>query len=219
MALLIFLVPNFLVQGEEIKKVCIVYFTGYGCGDDCGLTDTLMDGLLSEYAGNLVSITYYVDSSQENQNVFQAYKNTYGLPQNVPIVLFGKNEYFQGIDDIYKYTESKIFSFLQMNGTNCPLDSGYIPPSQLGSVNLPGQPEVQIGGVNKTESDKNDGKTENITRERGGSGAAGQYPFLGIFAVDEPIKESLLSLVIIVVVLIVIGLIVLYIWEKSQESL
>lgn len=208
--------PGISAQEEETNEVCLVYFTSHDCGDDCGLTDTFMDGLMSEYAGNLISITYYIDTSQDNQNVFRIYRNTYGLPQDVPIVLFGKNDYLQGITNIYENTETRIFSFLQMNGTNCPLDSGYVPPSQIDSANLPGQPQVRISGANATETG---GEREGLLPENGGdSGASGQNPLLEFFTVGAPITENLLSMIIIAAALIAVGIIVFFIWERSQES-
>jgi hypothetical protein len=218
-----------LVQGvsaqEKSGDVCLVYFTSHACGDDCWLTDTFMDGLLSEYAGNLISITYYVDSSQENQNVFQTYRSAYGLPQDVPMVLFGKDDYLQGIDGIYSNTELKILGFLDINGTNCPLDSGYVHPSQLSAGNLPGQPQINIIiGANNTKTTGKDGSGTGIVPTENGSGendsaAAGQNPLIWIFTVDEPARESLLSLIIIIVVLILVGIMVFVILGKSQESL
>jgi hypothetical protein len=217
-----------LAQGvsaqEKSVGVCLVYFTSNSCGDDCRLTDTFMGGLLNEYTGNLTSITYYVDASQENLDVFGAYRANYNLPQGVPIVLFGRDDYLQGISDIYENAERKIFGFMLMNGTNCPLDSGYVPPSQLSAGNLPGQPQINvIGADNAKTGGKDGGGTGVLPEENGngenGSGAAGQNPLTDIFTFEEPTKESLLSLVIIIAVLVVVGLVVFYIWGKSQESL
>lgn len=135
---MLFLVSNVRAQGNE---VCLVYFTGYACGDDCGLTDTFMGGLMYEYL-NLTAIKYNIDAGQGNMDVFDAYRETYGLPNNVPLVLFGENDYLLGKNDIYRNTEIKILSFLNQDGTNCPLESGYVPPSSLNPSDLPGQAEV-----------------------------------------------------------------------------
>jgi hypothetical protein len=167
-ALFLLLVPNVPAQENE---VCLVYFTGYSCGDECGLTDTLMDGLINEYSNSLTAIRYYVDASQENANVFQAYRRTYNLPSSIPMVLFGKDDYLAGKDSIYSNTEEKIFGFLKQNGTNCPLDSGYVPPSSLNPESLPGQADVfesQGGEENAEEEDNGDGAAEVIPTEEGG---------------------------------------------------
>ncbi len=199
------------------KEVCLVYFTSNGCGDDCELTDTFMDGLMDEYTVNLTTITYYVDAGQENANIFGAYRANYNLPPEVPIVLFGEDDYLQGIDGIYENAEMKIFGFLQMNGTNCPLDSGYVPASRLGAGDLPGQPEVRIGGSAEEAGKPGAGGEGN--NDDGFGDATGQNggDILGvIFALDEPAKESLFSLAIVVAVLVVIALAVLFIWQKAQ---
>jgi hypothetical protein len=213
-----------LAQGvsaqEKSGEVCLVYFTSHGCGDDCRLTDTFMDGLLSEYAGNLISITYYVDSSQDNQNVFQAYRSVYGLPQDVPMVLFGKDDYLQGIDGIYSNTESKILGFLDVNGTNCPLDSGYAAPGQVSAASLPGSAEISIAG----QQNPHEVNKENDTDGQQGQNDMGIPPGNvngsgDIFDINEPMKESILSIAVIGTVLIIVAIILIYIWEKMQEPL
>ena len=90
--------------------------------------------------------------------------------------------------------------------------------------NLPGQPQINvIGADNAKTGGKDGGGTGVLPEENGngenGSGAAGQNPLTDIFTFEEPTKESLLSLVIIIAVLVVVGLVVFYIWGKSQESL
>ncbi|UCC91567.1 MAG: hypothetical protein JSV39_04645 [Candidatus Aenigmatarchaeota archaeon] len=50
---LVLFFPAFASAQEN--EVCLVYFTGTVCGDDCGLTDTFMDGLMYEYM-NLTAI-------------------------------------------------------------------------------------------------------------------------------------------------------------------
>jgi hypothetical protein len=149
---MLLLVPSVLAQENE---VCLVYFTGYACGDDCGLTDTFMDGLINEYSYMLTAIRYYTDASQENENIFEAYRYTYDLPSGIPLVLFGENDYLLGRNDIYKNTESKILTFLNQNGTNCPLESGYIPPGDLNPSDLPGEVEV-FESEEPAEEDENE---------------------------------------------------------------
>jgi hypothetical protein len=204
----------------EEKYVCLVYFTSHGCGDDCGLTDTFMDGLLSEYNNSLISIAYYVDASQENQNVFQAYRNAYILPQNVPMVLFGKGDYLQGINDIYANTEAKIFSFLQMNGTNCPLEIGYVPPSQLIPGSLPGNPQIMSPGKKTGESTGNeDGglKPAPPTDNRSLAERGNQEPFVPF--VEHMNEESFHSLIIVLVAVVLVLSIGFILWWKSQMKM
>jgi hypothetical protein len=218
MIISVFLTSFAMAQENETKDVCLVYFTSHGCGDDCGLTDTFMDGLMNEYRGNLISIIYYTDDSPQNRDVFEAYRMTYNLPQDTPIVLFGKDDYLQGKNNVYANTELKIFDFLQMNGTNCPLDSGYVPPSQLNVASLPGSPQIRTSGAGQQNA--TDGQTaitekhgDNVSSENGTNNPS------ELFIMNEPMRESVLSFAIIGIVLIIVAIIVIYIWKKTQESL
>jgi hypothetical protein len=199
-------------QSDE-KEVCLVYFTSTECGDDCRLTDTFIEGLLDEYSGNMTSITYFVDASGENAYVFEVYRKNYNLPQNLPLVLFGKDDYLQGIDDIYENTEDRVFVFLQMNGTNCPLDSGFVPPRKLNPSMLRGQAEIRTGDKGAVGQGSN---KEVNPRENGSTVSEGQNPFYDIFIGEEPVKESLLSLLIIAIAAIAVAVAALFAWQKSQ---
>ncbi len=101
-----------------------------------------MNGLIREYSDSLVAIKYNIDSSEENKNIFEAYRKTYELPSSIPLLLFGKNDYLIGRGEIYGKAEAKIFAYLRQNGTNCPLESGYVPPAELTENELPGEPEL-----------------------------------------------------------------------------
>jgi hypothetical protein len=209
------------VAQEDEKYVCLIYFTSRSCGDDCGLTDTFLNGLMKEYEGNLFSITYQVDASQENQEVFNAFGNKYDFPPSVPILLFGKDDFLAGKDNIYAGGEDKILGFLNANGTNCPLESGFIPPAQLGGANLPGQPQINVIGAGNATTIGNDAGGKEVVpngngKDENGSSAAGQNPLALIFTFDEPAKESFLSLIIIIVVLIVVGFVVLIVLGRTQ---
>lgn len=144
-------------EGDGVwSDVCLVYFTGTVCGDDCGLTDTFMDGLMYEYL-NLTAIKYNIDASQGNMDVFGAYRETYGLPNEVPLVLFGVGDYLLGKNDIYRNTETKILSFLNQDGTNCPLETRHVPPGELDPEILPGDPEIlesEVGEIGEGEGDE-----------------------------------------------------------------
>ena len=157
--LIILLVMLILMPGvfAQEGQVCVVYFTSNACGNECRLTDSFMEGLENEYHDELTSITYYVDVSQENTNIFKAYSQNYGFPEGVPLVLFGKGEYFYGKNSIYDNTEQKIFYYINRNGTNCPLESGYVPPSGLDPGGLPGDADVSISqGITDSEEDEDD---------------------------------------------------------------
>jgi hypothetical protein len=217
--ILALLISHTAAAQDEGVEVCLVYFTGYSCGDDCMLTDTFMDGLMSEYTGNLTAIVYYIDI-QGNANVFQAYRRTYDLPDSVPLVLFGSNDYLLGIDNIYHNTESKILSFIDMNGTNCPLDSGYVPPWQVGAGSLPGQVIIlTTGGQLKRDDNIKDNSAPGDQSKGNISSGNETNKTDDMFELNEPMKESVFSLVIIGIVLVVVAAIIIYVWTRTQESL
>ena len=142
------MVPNVLAQESE---VCLVYFMENDC-DECGLIDSHIDGLINEYTTKLIAIKYNIDIGQ-NGDIFEAYRYTYGLPSQTPMILFGKNDYLVGMYEIYQNSEKKIYDFITANGTNCPLESGYIPPSDLKPSDLPGQAEILQSEISEEEGD------------------------------------------------------------------
>ncbi|MCX6817913.1 MAG: hypothetical protein NTU57_03570 [Candidatus Aenigmarchaeota archaeon] len=217
--ILAILISHAAAAQEGGTEVCLVYFTSYACGDDCSLTDTFMDGLMSEYTGNLTAIVYYTDV-QGNANVFQAYRRTYNLPDSVPLVLFGSNNYLLDIDNIYQNTESKILDFIDANGTNCPLDSGYVPPWQVGAGSLPGQAMILTTGgqLKRDDIKKNNTVPADESKENISSGNETDKTE-NVFELNEPMKETVFSLVIIGIVLMVVAAIIIYVWDKTQESL
>lgn len=198
----VFLIPNVLAQENE---VCLVYFSGYACGDDCGLTDTFMDGLVNEYSQMLTAIRYYVDASQENTNLFEAYQNTYGLPSGVPLVLFGKGDYILGKNDIYANTESRILSFMVQSGTNCPLESGYVPPGEVNPDSLPGQADFFPSEGLDEEDQEGEGDQEGEEEGNGGETVPGGKELdIGSIIEDLPWFKDFNTLLIVAAVLIIV---------------
>ncbi|MCK5023636.1 MAG: hypothetical protein KAS04_05660 [Candidatus Aenigmarchaeota archaeon] len=139
--LLILLTFVIIVPTVSAEEVCVVYFTASTCGDRCVLTDSFMEGLINEYSDVLAAIKYDV-SVPGNMDVFGAYKYNYGISSDVPVVLFGQNDYFADKTDIFKNTEARIMELIAENGSNCPLTSGSIPPASAGAASLPGNPQV-----------------------------------------------------------------------------
>jgi|GEM_PF-2053870 len=154
---LVFVLITVTNVSAQVSDVCIVYFTGDVCGDDCKLTDSFMDGLINEYTENLVAIKYNIDLSQENKNIFEAYRRTYGIPSEVPLVLFGKSDYISGMYNIFRNAEPRIYNFISANGTNCPLDSGYVPPDEVNLDMLPGNPELYESETEEIPEEDEDG--------------------------------------------------------------
>jgi len=216
-AALMFFVWPVLAQEQEGKEVCLVYFTSQGCGDDCGLTNTFMDSLINEYPGNMTSIKYQIDASEANRNVFEAYRYTYNLPSSVPMVLFGKDDYLLGKVDIYANAENKILKFMMANGTNCPLDSGYVPPSLLGSQSLPGNPQVTgRRGENKTGAVVEGDEEETPSDGNGFDKTTPIVPGLQLFSQSD--HESMFSFFLIILTGVAVSAIVIYSWIKMQDT-
>ncbi|UCC91568.1 MAG: hypothetical protein JSV39_04650 [Candidatus Aenigmatarchaeota archaeon] len=96
-------------------------------------------------------------------DVFEAYRETYGLPNDVPLVLFGIDDYLLGKNDIYRNTETKILGFINQNGTNCPLETRQVPSGELDPEILPGDPEIlesEIGEVDEGDDGEEEEETE-----------------------------------------------------------
>ncbi len=189
--------PAFASAQEN--DVCLVYFTGTVCGDDCGLTDTFMDGLMYEYL-NLIAIKYNIDASQGNMDVFGAYRETYGLPNEVPIVLFGVGDYLQGKNDIYRNTETKILSFLNQDGSNCPLESGYAPPGEVSSIILPGDPEILESEI----QDMGDGEEVEEGDENGGGIVIGWEEVDIVSAVQDLLESEYFPTLVLLTAMFII---------------
>jgi hypothetical protein len=204
----IFLVLFFvLIMATNVsaqEDVCIVYFTGEACGDDCRLTDSFIDGLINEYRENLLAIKYNIDLSQENKNIFEAYRTSYNLPSEVPLVLFGENDYISGMHNIFRNTEPRVYNLISANGTNCPLDSGYVPPSEVNPDMLPGEPEVYEGENGETPEDV----TEDL---EGADEKTNETPPVYLENIEKVFRgdQLFLVLLILVVVLTAVFLIIL----------
>jgi hypothetical protein len=201
-------VPNARAQGNE---VCLVYFEANNC-EDCLLSERLLDGLINEYVYVLTAIKYNIDSPPENKNVFEAYRRAYNLPSGVPLVLFGKDDYLYGKTSIYRYAEWKILDFLSQNGTNCPLESGYVPPDEVNIEILIGQPELH----ENIEAPYEEGEEEGLAGEEG----RGWMPFpLDLRGIERMCREDPLLLASLVIILfLVVSLVSLFIKSMRKPS-
>ncbi|NIO22395.1 MAG: hypothetical protein GTN38_00015 [Candidatus Aenigmarchaeota archaeon] len=205
----LFLVTFFLAGisnvSAQVNDVCLVYFTGDACGDECRLTDSFVDGLIGEYSENLVAIKYNIDTSQENKAIFEAYRRAYNLPSGVPLVLFGENDYLLGRSAVYRNAESKIYGFIRTNGTNCPLESGYVPPGEVNSDMLPGDPEFYESG----EAPEEGGEGETSSETEGGNKTTETTTPIDLGDIQRIYEEDPILIFIVVAVLILIFLIFL----------
>jgi thiol-disulfide isomerase/thioredoxin len=206
--ILIASIPNAHAQGNE---VCLVYFEADNC-EDCILTERLLDGLINEYVYVLTAIKYNIDSPPENKNVFEAYRRAYNLPSGVPLVLFGKDDYLRGKTSIYQNTEEKILGFISQNGTNCPLESGYVPPGEVNIEILPGQPELHENIEAPSE-----GGEEGL---EGGEEGKGWIPFpLDLRGIERMYREDPLLLTSLVIIFfLVVSLVALFVRSIRKQS-
>jgi len=195
--LFLIVAPNVSAQEGE---VCIVYFTGDACGDDCKLTDSFMDGLINEYIENLLAIKYNIDLSQENKNIFEAYRRTYNLPHEVPLLLFGENDYISGMYNIFRNAEPKIYGLISTNGTNCPLDSGYVPPGNVDPEVLPGDPEVYESDEGESPGEGEGGSDSETGEEEKGE----DFP-VDLEDIERILREDQTFLVLLILVAVLIA--------------
>jgi hypothetical protein len=192
----------------QVSDVCIVYFTGESCGDDCRLTDSFMDGLINEYTENLVAIKYNIDLSQENKNIFGAYRRTYGIPSEVPLVLFGKGEYISGMYNIFRNVEPRIYNLISANGTNCPLDSGYVPPGEVNLDMLPGDPELY-------ESENGEIPEDGGEDLEGGDEKTNETPPVDLGDFEKVFKgDQLFLFLLIIVVVLTAGFLIILVKKR-----
>jgi hypothetical protein len=208
--LLVLLLPY--TSAQEQKEVCLVYFVSHTCGDACGLTDEFMSGLINEYFGRLVAIKYYIDANPESIKMFEAYRKTYNLPYDVPLVLFGKDDYLQGVEEIYNQTEKRVFDLLEMNGTNCPLESGYVPAKELKPEVLPGSPEILIGNMSLNEEENKTGILEINESEMNKT----EETSFDLILLEEEKKETIFSLILILSSLCVVAIAIFFLWKSRK---
>lgn len=210
--ILIIILSGFLsipYAGAQNSQVCLVYFTRSDC-DDCGMIDTHLDGLINEYSNILTVIKYNIEISQENMDVFGAYRNRYGLPSETPMVLFGADNYLVGMDDIYAESEIRIIDFIVKNGTNCPLESGYVAPSQLNPVNIPGEFEIfESTGVEETEGDPGEGGNQSDRETGEEEGDQDGTPDM-VSMIRESLESADLPLMvmILIIIILIIGIVI-----------
>ncbi|NIO21443.1 MAG: hypothetical protein GTN76_12060 [Candidatus Aenigmarchaeota archaeon] len=200
------------VSAQE-SVVCIVYFTGDVCGDECKLTDSFMGGLINEYLDNLVAIKYNIDLSQENKNIFEAYGRTYNIPTEVPLVLFGRDDYISGMYNIFGNAEPKIYSLIIANGTNCPLESGYVPPGQVNPDDLPGEPEFYESETPEEDGEEDGGETPNGIKDENKTGGI-TIP-TNLEDIQRIYEEDPLFLILVVVAIILIITLVIVFVKRS----
>lgn len=207
------------VSAQE-KEVCLVYLTGNVCGDECRLTDSFMDGLINEYSENLVTIKYNIDISQENKNIFEAYRSAYNLPSGVPLILFGKNDYISGMYNIFRNAEPRIYSLIKANGTNCPLKSGYIPPGSLNPDDLPGEPEFYEGEEETPEEpdkEEGDGDDDLVVDENGRDTTQIPTP-IDLKGIQEIYGKDPLFLILLVIVVILVAVLAVMFIKRVRKS-
>lgn len=215
--ILLLLMPILMAPGVLAQEggVCLVYFTSYACGDECRYTDTFMDGLVNEYSEELTAIRYFVDAGEENSGIFQAYQERYGLPSTVPVVLFGENKYFSGMQSIFSNCENTVYDLITKNGSNCPLESGYVPPSSISPGGLPGQAEIfQPERPTEDGGDGFDGSEGG--NDNGGAPESPAGDFASVFKEVVESEEFPLWVMVAAVFILIIVLVALFMGREPQ---
>jgi hypothetical protein len=119
--------------------VCLVYFTGIGCGH-CEMTAPLVLEQLPRDYPNLVVIEYEIYGKAENTLVFDEYVATYGTEYRIPLIVFGEDRYLTDYAPISDNVRSMIG---EAAANPCPLIDGSSQDfGSLDITSLPGYPTI-----------------------------------------------------------------------------
>ena len=187
------------------QEVCFVYFTA-DCLN-CYVADSHVESVKTS-SNKVVVIKYNVDDPSVNMNVLNAYKDTYQVDFNRPLVLFGMYDALRGMDDIRVGLQERVDYLLTQEGNVCPLvDGTFTDPATIDDVSLPGEPEILVI-VTPKEPDANvtDNRTGEESPEEQEPQEAPLYPepLKFIEDVEEYVKEpeNFFTLMIVVFVII-----------------
>ena len=118
---------------------CAVYFSGVGC-PHCAKVDTvLFKETLKKYP-NLVVIDYEIQQDKENAPLLSQYHQNYGSDLRIPLLIFGKNNFFLGDQPILENLDKT----LQLSMSNsCALANGEaVSFENLDIAGLPANPKI-----------------------------------------------------------------------------
>ena len=137
---LVFLICLFLgshsVQAAE--STCFVYFTGIGC-PHCAKVDPVLEKL-AKSKPELKIIEYEIYQNKENAPLLTQYNQAYQSGLGIPLIIFGKDDFFAGDVSILKNLEANLEA---ARGNPCPLPDGTaVNFEDLAMTSLPGKPKI-----------------------------------------------------------------------------
>lgn len=194
LVLIVFLFFMIFVYSDFVSAqnadVCVIFFTGVNCSE-CDYVSYLIYES-PDYAGNLTVIEYELNEHPENIPIAQQYISEYDLhfsmPEDIPVLLFGYDNYLKGKDETIECLKGKIGSLIIQGGNECPTVTGSsVSPENLGSgggngggANFPGSPAIQkiegrgqmpnIATEPEADEDGGDGSVKNQNNLTSGTG-------------------------------------------------
>jgi thiol-disulfide isomerase/thioredoxin len=124
------------VKADE--STCFVYFTGVGC-PHCAKVEPILEDLMAKRP-ELKIIEYEIYQNKENAPLLTQYNKIYGSGLGIPLIIFGKDDFFAGEGLILKNLETRLES---IKGNPCPLIDGTgVAYEDLEVANLPGKAKV-----------------------------------------------------------------------------
>jgi len=86
-------------QETQEDYMAVIYFTGIGC-QNCARTDPMILEELSGEYPNLIILEYEIYDLEQNAPVFEEYSRMYDTGFDVPLIIFGKEQYLSNAGQI-----------------------------------------------------------------------------------------------------------------------
>ncbi len=203
------------IMSQETNDVCFIHFTEQNCLN-CLTIDEFIQNMTQIYNNTMV-ITYDLDV-QGNEQVFDQYRQKYGIYRYIPAILFGKYDFFISMDDIHAGLEKRIIYFTSQDGNECPMvDGTSSPPSDVGEgSDLPGEPAViagdQVGEIPQGNEEEDNAIPEGDNQEENEG-----IPVIGMDDINnvvesitnpQDIEDYMIIAVIIIIIIVVISLVI-----------
>ena len=92
------------------KNFCMVYFTGIGC-NHCKNSDPPLLSILPEEQPSVIIVEYEMYRERKNASVIAVYNSNYGCGMGIPLLIFSKQEFASGDQQILTAIAGRIFDF------------------------------------------------------------------------------------------------------------
>ncbi|MBN2042197.1 MAG: hypothetical protein JW754_00160 [Candidatus Aenigmarchaeota archaeon] len=208
------------IRSQETNDVCFIHFTEQNC-PNCLTIDAFMENMTQIYNNTMV-ITYDL-SLPGNEQVFNLYRQKYGIYRYLPSVLFGKYDFLISMDDIRAGLEKRIIHFTTQDGNECPMvDGTTTPPNDIGEgTDLPGEPAV-IAGDQVGEIPQDSGEEYIIPGDEEGKENGGNQ-IIGIDDITNAIEnitnpQSMEDYLIIAAIFIIVILFIVLVIVKMGKG-